>query len=107
MSGEYANNGHDPETRRTVQPSGNREAARRGLASRSQLAAEAFGKTEAETEAEAFKASVKEPRYVIVSSEMVAAGVERLDEMLSELRSDPEHLVQAIYMAMEYERRSN
>ncbi len=55
---------------------------------------------------EQFLASIKEPEYVIVSPEMEAAGVDRLEELASSLFTDRRHLVHAIYCAMEYERRS-
>jgi hypothetical protein len=53
-----------------------------------------------------FLEAIKEPEYVIVSPEMEAAGVDRLEELASSLFSDRRHLVHAIYCAMEYERRS-
>jgi hypothetical protein len=53
-----------------------------------------------------FLKTIKEPEYVIVSPEMEAAGVDRLEELASSLFSNRRYLVHAIYCAMEYERRS-
>jgi hypothetical protein len=56
-------------------------------------------------EKQAFLASIKEPEYVIVSSAMTAAGLERLRDLRDE--TDLAFIVDSVYMAMEYERRSN
>jgi hypothetical protein len=55
-------------------------------------------------ERERFLESIKEPEYVCVTDEMVAAGLDRLSELPR--NRDPAYVVQAIYTAMEYERRS-
>lgn len=57
-------------------------------------------------EARTFADSIKEPEYVIVSPEMVAAGVWRLEELPYELLTNRNYVVEQVYMAMEYERRS-
>jgi hypothetical protein len=56
------------------------------------------------TAKERFLESIKEPEYVIVADEMVKAGLDQLSELPRD--GDPLYLVEAIYMAMEYERRS-
>jgi hypothetical protein len=56
------------------------------------------------TAKERFLESIKEPEYVIVADEMVKAGLDQLSELPRD--EDPLYLVEAIYMAMEYERRS-
>ncbi|MDQ6867905.1 MAG: hypothetical protein M3178_05725 [Pseudomonadota bacterium] len=57
------------------------------------------------TARERFLESIKEPEYVFVTDEMVAAGLDRLSELPRD--EDQAYVVQAIYMAMEYERRSH
>jgi hypothetical protein len=57
------------------------------------------------TAKERFLESIKEPEYVIVTDEMVKAGLDELSELPRD--EDPSYLVEAIYMAMEYERRSH
>jgi hypothetical protein len=57
-----------------------------------------------EKEAHGFAASIKEPDYVVASPEMIQAGIERLRDLADE--TDESYLVRAVYMAMEYERRS-
>jgi hypothetical protein len=56
------------------------------------------------TAKERFLESIKEPEYVFVTDEMIEAGLDRLSELPRD--RDPVYVVQAIYMAMEYERRS-
>jgi hypothetical protein len=46
----------------------------------------------------------EEPDYVVASPEMIRAGIERLRDLADE--TDESYLVRAVYMAMEYERRS-
>jgi hypothetical protein len=57
-----------------------------------------------EKETHGFASSIKEPDYVIASPEMIQAGTERLHDLA--LEADESYIVRAIYMAMEYERRS-
>lgn len=56
------------------------------------------------TAKERFLESIKEPEYVVVTDKMVEAGLDRLSELPRD--EDPIYVVQAVYMAMEYERRS-
>jgi hypothetical protein len=51
-----------------------------------------------------FRDQIREPEYVIVTPEMVSAGLDRLSDLPRD--EDPAYLVEAVYMAMEYERRS-
>jgi hypothetical protein len=60
--------------------------------------------SEQATEKERFLESIKEPEYVVVTDEMVAAGVRALRDFL--FGDDLKDVVWDIYTAMEYERRS-
>jgi hypothetical protein len=60
--------------------------------------------TKSMTAKERFLESIKEPEYVIVTDEMGKAGLDQLSELPRD--EYPLYLVEAIYMAMEYERRS-
>ena len=51
-----------------------------------------------------FREQIREPEYAIVTPEMVAAGLDELSDLPRD--EDPAYLVEAIYMAMEYERGS-
>jgi hypothetical protein len=102
--GDYVTTGHGQDAERAVQRSGGGEAQGRCAASGYvHAAAPSF----TAKEAEAFRASIKEPEYVVVTPEMEAAGVERLEELASELLSDRRYVVQAVYRAMEHEQRSH